>query len=167
MQKTVLFAVAIFFCLAAADLGRAEIRRVTIIYDEKATEVGASVLESKDIWLSKKDLALATRFVVKPQGVCRDELCFPLPKKRKAHFLNRQGKTEWFNLSEFAKLIKQPTAFDEKQGVYYFGPRADAQNAHLNSLEAPDFTLPDMNGKLHSLRQYRGKKVLLVTWASW
>lgn len=167
MQKTVLLAVAIFFCLAAADLARAEIRRVTVIYDEKATEVSASVLESKDIWLSKKDLALATRFVVKPQGVCRDELCFPLPKKRKAEFLNRQGKTEWFNLSEFARLIKQPTAIDEKQGVYYFGPRADAQNAHLNSLEAPDFTLPDMNGKLHSLRQYRGKKVLLITWASW
>jgi hypothetical protein len=167
MQKLVFLATAVFFCFAAVTQARADVRRVTVIYDEKATEVSATFRGSQDLWLSKKDLARATRFVVKPQGVCRDELCFPLPKKRKAEFLNKQGNTEWFNLSEFAKLIKQPAAFDEKQGVYYFGPRADAQNAHLNSLEAPDFTLPDMNGKSHSLRDFRGKKVLLVTWASW
>jgi hypothetical protein len=167
MQKSVFIAGIIFLCLAAASQARADARRVTVIYDEKATEVGATVTESKDLWLSKKDLTLATRFVVKPQGVCRDELCFPLPKNRKAQFLNTQGKTEWFNLSEFARLIKQPAAFDDKNSVYYFGPRADAQNSHLNSLDAPDFTLPDMNGKTHSLADFRGKKVLLVTWASW
>ena len=37
----------------------------------------------------------------------------------------------------------------------------------LESLEAPDFTLPDIEGKLHSLSDYRGKKVFLATWASW
>jgi len=37
----------------------------------------------------------------------------------------------------------------------------------LSSLKAPDFTLPDMNGKARSLSDFRGKKVLLLTWASW
>ncbi|MBI3853814.1 MAG: redoxin domain-containing protein [Verrucomicrobia bacterium] len=32
---------------------------------------------------------------------------------------------------------------------------------------APDFTLPDLKGKAHSLSDFRGKKVLLITWASW
>ena len=32
---------------------------------------------------------------------------------------------------------------------------------------APDFTLPDLDGKLHSLSDYRGKKVVLMSWASW
>ena len=27
--------------------------------------------------------------------------------------------------------------------------------------KAPNFTLPDQNGKLHSLEDYRGKKVIL------
>ena len=167
MQKFFFLASAIFLCFAAASNVCAETRRVTIIYDEKATEVGAAGMESKDLWISKADLARATRFVVKPQGICRDELCFPIPKSRKAQFISTQGKVEWFNLSEFARLIKQPAAYDEKHNVYYFGPRPDAQNAHLNSLEAPNFTLPDLNGKLHSLADYRGKKVLLLTWASW
>jgi hypothetical protein len=167
MQKYLFLASAIFLCLAVASTTRADARRITVIYDEKATEVTTSSMESKDLWITKKDLLRATRFVVKPQGVCRDELCFPLPKSRKAQFTVKQGKVEWFNLSEFARLIKQPTAFDEKNAVYYFGPRPDAQNAHLNSLVAPNFTLPDVNGKMHSLTDFRGKKVLLITWASW
>jgi peroxiredoxin len=34
-------------------------------------------------------------------------------------------------------------------------------------MEAPDFTLPDLRGRLHSLRDQRGKKTLLIAWASW
>ena len=37
----------------------------------------------------------------------------------------------------------------------------------LDSLEAPDFSLPDLEGNLHSLTDRRGKKVLLVAYASW
>ena len=33
--------------------------------------------------------------------------------------------------------------------------------------QAPAFTLPDLDGKPHSLSDYRGKKVLLVAYASW
>jgi peroxiredoxin Q/BCP len=33
-------------------------------------------------------------------------------------------------------------------------------------VEAPDFTLPDLDGNLHSLSDYRGRKVVLLTWAS-
>ena len=139
----------------------------TVIYDGTATEVAISPTESADLWITTTDLQRATRFVIKPQGVCRDELCFPLPKQRKAEFVSKKGAVTWFNLSEFARLIKQPVAADANNGVWYFGPREQEQNRYLASLEAPDFTLPDLNGKFHSLKDFRGKKVLLVTWASW
>jgi len=32
---------------------------------------------------------------------------------------------------------------------------------------APDFTLSDLSGTPRSLSDLRGKKVLLVTWATW
>jgi cytochrome c-type biogenesis protein len=41
------------------------------------------------------------------------------------------------------------------------------RDSYISSLDAPDFTLPDANGKMHSLSDFKGKKVLLVTWASW
>ena len=139
----------------------------TVIYDGVATEVAFVPGPAGDLWITTGDLARATRFVIKPQGVCRDELCFPLPKARQAEFISKRGSVTWFNLSEFARLIKQPFAFDQKNGVWYFGARDAEQNSYLASLEAPNFTLPDLNGKMHSLADFRGKKVLLVTWASW
>ena len=138
-----------------------------VIYDGVATEVTAWTGVPNDLWITPKDLTWATRFVIKPQGICRDELCFPLPKNRKAEFVAKKSGATWFNLSEFARLIKQPFANDQKNGVWYFGARAAEQNGYLASLEAPNFTLPDLNGRQHSLSDFRGKKVLLVTWASW
>lgn len=41
------------------------------------------------------------------------------------------------------------------------------RRAALASLQAPDFELPDLDGKMHRLSDYRGKKVLLAAWASW
>lgn len=150
-------------------------RRV-VIYDNVATEVAAApatlAVTGDDLWVTLGDLTRATKFALKPQGVCRDELCFPIPKTRKSAFLSVQGKVTWFNLSEFARLLRQPVAYDasvgdEKNPVWYFGPRSEEQNSFVSSLVAPSFTLPDANGKLHSLSEFRGKKVLLLTWASW
>jgi hypothetical protein len=166
MLKT-LVCIAVASLLAAATTYAAEQGRTAVIYDGIPTEVTASPESSKDLWITMKDLKRATRFVVKPQGVCRDELCFPLPAKRKAEFISKRGAVTWFNLTAFAALVKQPVARDEKNSVWYFGKREDERGAYLASLEAPNFTLPDINGKTHSLADYRGKKVLLVTWASW
>jgi len=33
--------------------------------------------------------------------------------------------------------------------------------------ESPDFTVTDLNGKKHTLSEYRGKNVMLIFWATW
>jgi hypothetical protein len=159
---------ASLLCLVAAGVARAaDGARRTVVYDRIATEVVSAPGESNDLWVTLSDLTRATKFVLKPQGVCRDQLCFPIPKARKTEFLRKQSSKTWFNLTEFARLIKQPVAADDKNGVWYFGVRAEDAGGYLASLEAPGFTLPDVNGRMHSLSDYRGKKVLLLTWASW
>ena len=154
--------------MAASVYARADEKTRLVIYDGIPTEVATDHTgSSPDLWITDKDLTRATRFAIKPQGVCRDELCFPLPKNRKADFISRRSGVTWFNLTEFARLIKQPFASDQKNGIWYFGPRSDEQNTYLISLHAPNFTLPDLQGNKHSLSDFRGKKVLLITWASW
>ena len=173
MLKHLIRAAIITMCAAAAHAAAQTVtpKARVVIYDGVATEVSVPAIEavglSSDLWITTSDLARATRFVIKPQGVCRDQLCFPLPKARKADFIAGKGSVTWFNLSEFARLIKQPFVSDQKNGVWYFGARTAEQNGYLVSLEAPNFTLPDLNGQMHSLTDFRGKKVLLVTWASW
>jgi hypothetical protein len=172
MSKQMIMVCATLGCLMVFVTSSAAVRgRRTIIYDGIATEVSAPSVSvppnSADLWVTLSDLKRATRFEVKPKGVCRDELCFPISKARRSAFFIKQWQVTWFNLSEFARLVRQPAAYDEKHSVWYFGPRTEVQNGYLASLEAPAFTLPDINGKMHSLTDFRGKKVLLVTWASW
>ena len=172
MSKQMIMVCATLGCLTVLVTSSAAVRgHRTIIYDGIATELSAPPISllpnSADLWVTLSDLKRATGFEVKPRGVCRDELCFPISKARRGAFFIKRSQVTWFNLSEFARLVRQPTAYDEKHSVWYFGPRTEVQNGYLASLEAPSFTLPDINGKMHSLTDFRGKKVLLVTWASW
>jgi AhpC/TSA family len=164
--------VTLLCLLASFNVLAAENGRRVLIYDNLATDVEApskplGAAGTDDLWVTLADLKRATQFVLKPQGVCRDEFCYPIPKKRRSAFLSKVGSVTWFNLSEFARMLRQPAAFDAEQAVWYFGPMADEQNGHIASLIAPDFKLPDANGKPRSLSEFRGKKVLLLTWASW
>jgi hypothetical protein len=162
--------IVVLLLLAAFPAFGKEIR-ATVVYDDVATEINPAQNDgaSDQLWVTTAELTRATRFEIKPQGVCRDELCFPLPKARMQEFLRKDdqnaGKT-WFSLTAFAALVHQPVAHDAATSTWYFGLRSDQQQA-LASLRAPGFTLPDMEGKLHSLSDFRGKKVFLITWASW
>ncbi len=142
--------------------------RPTVIYDDVAVEIESAEADTKHLWLTTEDLSRATRFELKPQGVCRDEKCFPLPEARRQEFVRQDSGKTWFNLTAFAELVDQPVARENSfdLSAWYFGLRSD-ERQQLASLQAPDFTLPDINGNLHSLSDFRGKKVFLVTWASW
>jgi hypothetical protein len=162
-----LASVAVVLLFASVVAQAADQARRVVIYEGVTTQVAALPDATKDLWVTMTDLKRATGFVVKPQGVCREQLCFPLPKDHKADFVSKKGRVSWFNLTAFARLIKQPVAFDEKIAIWYFGPRPDVRDSYISSLDAPDFALPDAIGKMHSLSDFKGKKVLLVTWASW
>ena len=139
--------------------------RSTVIYEDVATELSAQ-LEAGQLWIESSDLARIAHFELKPQGVCRGEICYPLPPSRQSEFLRDEPGKSWFNLTAFARLAGQAVAHDTSRSAWYFGVRPD-QSRQLSSLEAPDFTLSDIDGKVHSLSDFRGKKVFLVTWASW
>ena len=166
MKSRIFTCVLSLFLLVACVSVRGEETHATIIYDDLATEISTANVDAGQLWITTVDLARATRFELKPQGVCRNELCFPVPKAREHEFVRKTAGKTWFNIVAFAGLVHQPVAHDEALAMWYFGLRSDQRQA-LSSLEAPDFSLPDMNGKMHSLSDFRGKKVLLVTWASW
>jgi AhpC/TSA family len=137
----------------------------TIIYDDRpATTVASATAEGDNLWLSTADLTRATGWEIKPQSACLGDRCVPLPVNRTAEFV-RPG--DRFNLTALAKQIDQPFAVDERHAVWSFASAPDIIGTKLRSLEAPDFTLPDLDGKLHSLSDYRGRKVMLMSWASW
>ena len=140
---------------------------ITVIYDAKTTTVQDAVPDPDNLWLTTSDLTKTSGFVLKPQGACLNELCVPIPKAREASFLRNVNRVKYFNLSELARTLHQPSVHDAASQTWLFGARPEAQMRYVNTLEAPNFTLADWKGSQRSLSDFRGKKVLLITWASW
>ena len=138
----------------------------TIIYQETPTIVDTARPDGEDLWISPADLAATTGWEIKPEGVCRDDLCIPLPDDPVGLLENHAG-TVSFNLAGFARFIGQPFACDPVHAAWYFGAPAQDVRDQLLTLEAPDFALPDLDGRMHRLSDLRGKKVFLLAWASW
>jgi hypothetical protein len=84
----------------------------------------------------------------------------PVPRGREADFA-ADGKV---NIAAFWDHMDMPSATSDDGGVWALGESANDRAESLRSLQAPDFTLPDLAGVAHSLSDYRGKKVLLATW---
>jgi hypothetical protein len=135
----------------------------TIIYSDKTTLVSSALVEGENLWLSSADFTGATGWELKPQGACLGDRCVPIPAGRESEFV-RPGS---FNISALARHLGQPIVRDEQHALWSFSEAPDEIGNRLLSLDAPDFTLPDLEGKLHSLSDYRGSKVMLMSWASW
>ena len=100
---------------------------------------------------------------MKPEGFCKDDICVPTPSGEANRFV--QGDA--INVSAFWDLMGKPAVRSAEADIWLLGEGASLRNDALLSLEAPDFTLPDIDGNLRSLSELRQKRVLLITWASW
>lgn len=138
----------------------------TVLYQESETQTEARA-EGPELWLTLPALTAVSGWELKPEGVCQDETCVPVPASRRAALIRTDTSGTLFNLTEFARLIQQPAAFDEKQAVWYFGPAGWEWKDRNASRQAPDFELPDIAGRPHTLSELRGRKVFLLFWASW
>ena len=137
---------------------------IDIIFGERVNAGVEAKTAGGGLWLSADDLKRISGFEFKPQGFCKGEVCVPVPDARKGEFVDAGGR---YNLAALATLIGQPVVFDAEFNVACVGEAASERKRMLTSLDAPDFTLPDLDGKMHSLADYRGKKVFVVSWASW
>lgn len=94
----------------------------------------------------------------KPQGLCKGDTCIPVPA----------GTPEGpMQADLLARLLGRPVAVDRSERVAAFAASPTERAEALRSGVAPDFTLPDVNGVLHRLSDYRGRKVVLYAYASW
>ena len=136
---------------------------ITVIHEDREVGIADARVTADGLWLTAADVGRSTGWTLKSEGLCRDEVCVPVPRGREAEF----GDGQAVNVAAFWRHLGSPIVRDDAGETWVLGTSA-RQRAHaLASLEAPDFALPDLEGRVHALRDQRGKKVLLVTWASW
>ena len=132
----------------------------TLIEHDRVREVPARV-EGGRVLLSADALREALGWELHEGTLCNDAMCVPLPAG------SRLGEGGVFDLGEVATTLDRPLALDVDAPAAFLGISAGERAQMLGSLVAPDFTLPDLGGRPHSLSSYRGKKVFMVAWASW
>jgi hypothetical protein len=134
-----------------------------LMTDTTETALADAGVEGARLWLSPRELEAATGWSSRPEGLCRESVCVPIPPGREREFL----RGEQIDATALWRHLGQPFAHSVDGSVWVVGAAAADRAAALRSLQAPDFSLPDRTGRPHSLSEHRGKKVLLVSWASW
>jgi hypothetical protein len=136
---------------------------IIVLHEQSETACSTARVDGEQLWISASEFERATGWALKPEGFCRGDICVPVPAGRSAEFVDG----DVVNAAAFWRQMKSPVVHDAVGEVWALGPNAIDRGASLQSLEAPDFRLPDLTGTQHTLSEHRGKKVLLATWASW
>ena len=105
--------------------------------------------------VSPAELERVSGWRLKPEGLCREDRCVPF----------NSTDPEWVELAAVAQALGAPLVHDPRHGLWALG--AQAGGRALQSATAPDLELPDVNGAPFRLSSLRGRKVLLLAWASW
>lgn len=130
---------------------------MTVLYGDRETALPDSRVENGELWIPSAEMPRINEFTVKPQGACREDVCIPLPKA-----LKRNG---WLNLSGFAHKVRQSVV--NEGSIWSLGEMPLLRTGFLESRTAPDFAVQNRQGQTVRLKDFRGRKILLLTWASW
>src|SRR4051812_33117119 len=82
-----------------------------------------------------------TGWDIKPQGACKGEVCVPLPGG--------------FAATDAAQRLGMALVPDDAHGVWALGPESIGGRA-LVTAQAPELSLPDLDGKVFHLSSLRG-----------
>jgi hypothetical protein len=108
--------------------------------------------------ISPAELHDLTGWEIKPEGACRDDVCVPLPGVEPA----ADGTLD---VRALAARMGMPLVADEGHGLWALGPRAGGHV--LDDANLPEIELPDFDGAPFRVSSLRGRKVMLLAWASW
>ena len=136
---------------------------ITVLNEQSETICAQARADGEDLWISAPEFEAATGWSMKPEGLCRGDICLPVPREQAADFVDG----DVINAAAFWRRMQHPLVRADAGDLWVLGTSAADRASSLTTLEAPDFSLPDLTGTTRSLSEQRGKKVLLATWASW
>ena len=114
-----------------------------------------------DLGVSADDFARATGWTLKAEGLCKGEVCVPV---RDASAMSDGAAID---VVEFARVTGRNIVIDASRNMVAMGEQASSRAASMATLDAPNFTLPDINGNLVSLSDFTNRKKLILAWSSW
>lgn len=106
--------------------------------------------------ISPDELRRLTGWEAKPEGLCRGEICLPFTTGN-----------DGIELEALAGRLGAGLVHDAEHSIWAMGPAALGQGRFLADSQFPELTLPDLEGQPFSFSSLRGRKVVMIAWASW
>ncbi len=128
-------------------------------------EVDGTCVEGQ-CWVAPDVLPEILGWTLKAEGLCRGDECMPMASDARVSVV----RDDLVNLSQVARLLGRASVVSSVASdvpVIALALEPEARRDALAGLHAPEFSLPDLNGTVHALSEWRGQKRLLVTFASW
>jgi len=136
---------------------------IRVLHESRDTELPNASAEGEALWIDRADVERATGWAWKAEGLCHGDRCMPLlPCADPAMAIGDR-----LDIAAVWKHAGWPVVHDATSQTWVLGEGAAHRADALSSLDAPDFELPDLEGRAHRLSDYRGRRVFLATWASW
>lgn len=139
----------------------------TILYDGDTATVEETLSDPTDLWVAASELPRVNDFELKPEGACLDDICVPIRQEEDSDIFVTRRDTGWVNVTELARRIQQPIVADHDSQTFSLGAIPVQRQSFVRDGVAPDFTLQDWQGNTVSLSDFKGKKIMLLSWASW
>jgi peroxiredoxin len=133
------------------------------LLDDEAVEVSVTV-RGDDLLLTAADLTAALGWALKPEGLCRGDVCVPV---RDRSLVEPSGSGTGVSLRGVADALDRPLVVDLEAGIAAIGPPRSNRRQALAGGPLPDVALPDVDGRVVDLASLRGRKVILVAFSTW
>jgi hypothetical protein len=133
--------------------------QATIVTDEIRTVT--AVADDDRLLIDPDALVDALGWEWKPEGLCRGDVCVPV----RDHAAVMVG--EQLDVGAVAAALGRLVVVDAPAGIAAIASSKESRHEALQEHRAPAFMLPDLDGVGHRLEEWRGKKKLLVAFATW
>jgi len=135
-------------------------RDLILVSDEVRTAPGR-VVDGRML-VAPGRLEALTGWALKPQGLCRDERCVPVRQRAML-----DGPDGTLDVAAVGAALRHPVATEPGAAAVAWGAPDDQPGGAGRGELAPDLELPTLDGGALALSSVRGRKRLLVAFASW
>ena len=132
----------------------------TVLSEEGIARVDA-IVDGPRVLVDPLAIEPALGWHLEPQGLCRGDVCVPVRDRLPA---DADGRVD---LVAAAEILQRAVVLDGPSEVLVVGVSSMDRHRALQQHELPPFSLPDLDGLMHTTAEWQGKKKLLVAFASW
>jgi len=104
------------------------------------------------------EFAATTGWDAKPQGMCRGEVCVPAPGALENGIVNVESAAE---------RLGMPVVHDSAHGVWSLGAATATGRTLATAVAQFPSSLIDAMGRGFDFASLRGRRIIMIAWASW